>query len=82
MNNKFVIAIVISVIYTCIKYIEMRLVDSEPKPLKTLARDAILVYFSVILSFFIIEQVIPLTHSGGTIVPTNQTPVFTDNPGF
>jgi hypothetical protein len=83
MNNIFITAIVISIIYGCIKFIETKFVNKEQIPVKLLVRDSLLVYFSVVISYFIIEQVIPLTNSGGIIIPTsNQTPVFTDNPEF
>ena len=83
MQNIFMIAVIISVIYFIVKYIEMKFVEKEPKPLKLLVRDSILVYFSVIVSYFLMDQVSSLTQSGGTIVPTSgSTPVFTDNPEF
>jgi hypothetical protein len=83
MNNIFITAIAISIIYGCIKFIETKFVNKEKKPIKFLVRDSLLVYFSVVISYFIIEQVIPLTSSGGIIVPSStQTPVFTDNPTF
>ncbi len=89
MNNIFLIAMIISIIYFGIKFIEMKFVENEPKPLKIIVRDSILVYFSVITGYFLLEQIMPFTQSGGTIVPTssipgvtNTTPVFTDTPDF
>jgi hypothetical protein len=80
MENIFVIAAVISVTYIIGKFIEMRFIEKENKPLKLLIRDALVVYLSVIFGDFIIKQVNPVIHSvsGGAKV----TPVFTDNPGF
>ena len=80
MNNIFIIAAVVSVTFLITKFIEMRFIEKESKPLKVLIRDALLVYFSVVSGYFIIGQVDPLLH-GGTIGAT-PTPVFTDNPGF
>jgi len=80
MDNIFVIAIVISVIFLISKFIEMRFIEKESKPLKLLIRDSLLVYFSVITSYFIIQQLSPMIQSGGEGVVN--TPVFTDNPGF
>ena len=73
MDNIFFIAAVISVIFLISKFIEMRFVEKENKPLKLLIRDALLVYF-------IIGQINPMLKggSGGSTI----TPVFTDNPGF
>jgi hypothetical protein len=43
MNNIFLIAMIISIIYFGIKFIEMKFVENEPKPLKIIVRDSILV---------------------------------------
>ena len=80
MNNIFVISTFISIIFFIIKFIEMRVVDKENKPLKFLIRDSLLVYFSVIVGHFVIEQLKPVIHEGDSLV-TNSA-VFTDNPGF
>jgi hypothetical protein len=77
MENIFIIAGIISIIYIISKFIEMRFVDKENKPLKLLIRDTVLVYFSVILGYFIIDQLKPI----GISQKTNPT-VFTDNPEF
>lgn len=76
MENMFVVAGIISVIFYS-KILEMRFLDKESKSLKLLVRDTLLVYFSVICGYFILEQIKPVTNIvGGT------TPVFTDNPEF
>lgn len=80
MENIFIISGVISVIFLIAKFIEMRFVDKESKPLKLLIRDALLVYFSVVSGYFIIGQVNPVLKGG--VNGSNITPVFTDNPGF
>jgi hypothetical protein len=76
MDNIFVIAGIISVVFLIAKFIEMRFIDKENKPLKLLIRDALLVYFSVVFGNFIIEQLKPI---GGS---TGAPQVFTDNPDF
>ena len=78
--NTFVIAGIISFIYFIIKFIEMRFIDKESKPLKVLIRDSLLVYFSVIAGNFVIEQLKPIIQEGGSNV--SNPVVFTDNPGF
>jgi hypothetical protein len=80
MDNIFIIATVISVIFLITKFIEMRFVDSESKPLKLLIRDTLLVYFSVIFGYFIMDQLKPVLEIAGESVSTPQ--VFTDNPEF
>ena len=80
MSNIFIVAGIISVVFLIVKFIEMRFVDKESKPLKFLIRDALLVYFSVVSGSFIIEQVSPVMQEVGENI-TNPA-VFTDNPGF
>jgi TctA family transporter len=80
MDNIFVIAGIIAVIFLIIKFIEMRFIEKENKPLKLLIRDALVVYISVIVGYFILEQVKPVIQSAGE--GASVTPVFTDNPGF
>ena len=80
MTNIFVTAGIIAIIFLLVKFLEMRFIEKESKPLKFLIRDALLVYFSVIITNFIIEQINPIIYNvnGGQKL----TPVFTDNPGF
>ena len=75
MENIFIIAGFISLIFFIAKMLEMRFLDKEPKPLKLFVRYT--VYFSVISGYFILEQVKPVTNIVG-----GATPVFTDNPEF
>jgi hypothetical protein len=77
MENIFFLAAIMSITFLIAKFIEMRFIEKESKPLKNLIKDALLVYFSVIISNFIINQLNPLVVSVHNI-----TPVFTDNPGF
>lgn len=79
----FVVATVISVIFFITKFIEMRFIDKESKPLKYLIRDSFLVYFSVIISNFVMDQLNPIMSGGGSSAGNLKiTPAFTDNPGF
>jgi len=80
MDNIFIIATVISIIFLISKFIEMRFVDNESKPLKLLIRDTLLVYFSVISGYFIMEQLKPVLETGSESISAPQ--VFTDNPEF
>ena len=80
MDNIFTFALIISIVFFIVKFLEMRFVDSEPKPLKLLVRDTLVVYFSVVFGNFVLEQVEPMLNDGAEI--SKITPVFTDNPGF
>ena len=66
----------ISVCYLLFKFIEMRFVLKENKPLKVLVRDTVLVYLSVILGSFIISQI------GESNIASKLPEVFTNDPGF
>ena len=80
MDNIFIIAAVISVIFLISKFIEMRFIGKENKPLKLLIRDSLLVYFSVVFGDFVIGQINPMIKGGSSASTVTQ--VFTDNPGF
>jgi len=80
MLNMFFVATVISITYLVVKFMEMRFIEKENKPLKLLVRDAILVYFSVLIGLFVLDQLNPILQNGGDMAKV--TPVFTDNPGF
>ena len=70
---------IISVVFLIVKFMEMRFVEKETKPLKLLIRDALLVYFSVICGYFIVQQIQPFIDKE-SISSTPQ--VFTGNPEF
>ena len=93
MDNIFLVAAIISVIFFIVKFIEMRFIEKENKPLKYLIRDSLLVYFSVLTGYFVVQQVQPMIEgtmkgglgSGSSSSPGSGSPtvaVFTDNPGF
>ena len=77
MNNIFFIATVISVIYLIAKFLERRYILKENKPLSILIRDALIVYFCVVVSSFILDQMKPMIQKGG-----QNSQVFTDHPDF
>jgi heme/copper-type cytochrome/quinol oxidase subunit 4 len=76
--NIFVIAAVVSIVFLIMKFIEMRFIEKENKPLKFLIRDALLVYISVVSGYFIFDQLNSSVEkiSGGAPL------VFVDNPEF
>ena len=69
-------ALVIAGVYLLFRFLEMRFVIKENKPLKVLLREALIVYLSVIGGDFILDQIQPLKMIAG--VPT----VFTSPPDF
>uniref|UniRef100_A0A6C0I7G2 Uncharacterized protein n=1 Tax=viral metagenome TaxID=1070528 RepID=A0A6C0I7G2_9ZZZZ len=80
MDNIFLIAAIVSAIFFIAKFLEMRYVEKESKPLKFLIRDTLVVYISVIAGNFIYEQVTPAI---AETVKTQGIPVaFTDEAPF
>jgi hypothetical protein len=80
MDNIFVVAGIIAVIFFIVKFLEMRFVEKESKPLKFLIRDTLVVYVSVVAGNFIYEQVTPALEQ--TVAATSAPIAFTDNPPF
>tara|TARA_B100000925_G_scaffold19566_1_gene13400 strand:+ start:43 stop:273 length:231 start_codon:yes stop_codon:yes gene_type:complete len=76
MTSAMVAGLAISVCYLLFKFIEMRFVLKENKPLKVLVRDTVLVYLSVVLGSFIISQI------GESNITSKLPEVFTNDPGF
>lgn len=81
MTSVFITAAVISITFFIAKFIEMRFIEKEAKPLKYLIRDSLIVYFSVLIASFILDQTKSLIQSGGAELPS--APVaFTGEPSF
>jgi hypothetical protein len=79
MDNIFLVAGIISVIFFIAKFLEMRYIEDEPKPLKFLIRDSLLVYVSVVIGSFVLEQLKPVINDIDVI---SAPLAFTDNPPF
>lgn len=77
--NKLLSSSLISIIYLIIKFLEMRFVSKENKPLKKLVLDALIVFVASIITSFIFEQ-FDITNILNKI---NSTPVIlTNTPNF
>lgn len=81
MSTSFWNAFIISVVYFIIRFIEMRFIIKENKSLKLLVRDSFIVYFSVIIGEFLLEQMNSIIQVGGEGINT-KIPVFIDDPKF
>jgi hypothetical protein len=79
MENIFLYAGIAAAIYFIIKFVEMKYVNQESIPLKVLVRDTVLVYASVVLGDFVMDQVNPALQSA--MVPSAPE-VFNDAPDF
>ncbi len=74
--SSFVTGVAVASAYLIFKFVEMRLILKENKPLKVLVRDTLLVYLSVILGNFVMEQI------GGNKIMTKIPQVFTNDSNF
>tara|TARA_Y100000389_G_C17469022_1_gene528553 strand:+ start:6718 stop:6957 length:240 start_codon:yes stop_codon:yes gene_type:complete len=79
MNNEIITGVIISTIFFIIKFIEMRFIQRENVPLKTLVINTLIVFVSTILSLMIMKQ-FNIDEIIGSIksVPS----VFTGKPDF
>ena len=75
-ESPFMLSTTISVIYLLLRFIEMKFILKETKPLKTLIRDALLVYFSTLSGFYILQHIAPVVKS------TANTAAFINDPDF
>ena len=77
MNSSvFLTAVAVAASYLIFRFIEMRIILKENKPLKILARDTLIVYLSVVLGTFVMEQF------GSSSMGKKMTEVFTNSPEF
>lgn len=81
MNNIFINATVVSIIYILIKIVEIKFIEKEEIHIKLLIRDTLILFFSIIAGYYLIEQLNPMIY--GSKPPSLTNPqVFTDNPSF
>jgi hypothetical protein len=92
MNNIFVIPIITTVLFCISKFIEMKYVDKELKPLKYIVRDIVIVFVSSLTSCYLFfhlnltlddfMNVITETKSNTANIIGKNAEIFTDNPNF
>lgn len=88
MEKIFIISFIITGLFCLVKFIDMKFVDKQMKPLKYVIRDAIIVLASSVVSVYFvfyannsISEFFNVVTNTKTINPAN-TQVFTDAPGF
>uniref|UniRef100_A0A6C0DSE2 Uncharacterized protein n=1 Tax=viral metagenome TaxID=1070528 RepID=A0A6C0DSE2_9ZZZZ len=88
MDPMIIISVVITFIFFIAKMVEMRYLDKEPKPLKDIVRDTIIIFCSSLLGSFIyfnmnntIKEFFNIVTETKTLNPET-TMIFTDSPGF
>ena len=81
MNNIFINATVASIIYLLIKIVEIKFIEKEELNIKLLIRDTLILFFSIIVGYYLLEQINPMIYGSKPQSLTNPL-VFTDNPSF
>lgn len=79
MENIFLEALIISIIYVIVIFLEMRYYQKEDKNIKDIVKEGLLVYLAVVSGVFIVEQFKPEVEK---IVSDSPPLVFVDNPPF
>lgn len=90
MEKEFIGALLITILFGLIRFVEMKYFEGERTPLKFFVRDIIKVFLSALVGLFVFLQFNePLTDFINTITnapPALNTsvplPIFTDDPGF
>lgn len=75
MEGNMMISLVAAFLFLLFKFIEMRFVEKENKPLKNILKDAIIVFVSTFVGILAIQQFPNVSEEG-------QAAVFTNNPDF
>jgi hypothetical protein len=79
MENIFLEAFIISIIYVIVNFLEMRYFQKEDKNIKDIVKEGLFVYLAVISGVFIVEQFKPEVEK---IIGESAPLVFVDNPPF
>lgn len=89
-GNVLMISLIITVLFCSMKFIEMKFIDKEMKPLKFVVRDAAVVFLCSAVGVFgvlnmkttITDFFNVVTESKVADVASSNTQIFTDAPGF
>ena len=88
MDNSFFIAIFTTILFCVSKFVEMKYLDDEMKPLKTIMRDAVAVFISSLTASYVYFNFNHVIHdffnvvTDTTTLNTATTQIFTDTPSF
>lgn len=79
MENIFLEAFIISIIYVIVIFLEMRYFQKEDKNMKDIVKEGLMVYLAVVSGVFIVEQFKPEVEK---MIREAPPLVFVDNPPF
>ena len=89
-SDVLMMSSIITILFCIVKFVEMKFIDKELKPLKFVIRDAVIVYACSFVGIFgflnmnssLIDFMSVVTDSKTLNVASNTTQIFTDEPGF
>jgi hypothetical protein len=88
MEREFILSALVTLLFSVLKFIEMKYIDKETRPMKLFVRDSIIVFVCTLVcsyAFFSFDVYITdffnVVTDSKVINPAN-TQVFTDVPGF
>lgn len=88
MEKIIIFALLASIIFCALKFLEMKYLEKEFKPLKVVIRDAMIVFVSAFVSGYVILESGLYINEFFNIVTENkdmklaEAKIFTDTPGF
>jgi hypothetical protein len=88
MQKVFMIAGLISILFCFFKFLEMKYLEKEWKPLKFVIRDAVVVFLCSTIGLFVYANINTSLTDFMNVVTDNKTSnmaatqIFTDEPGF
>ena len=88
MERELILSTLVTILFSVLKFFEMKYIDKETKPMKLFVRDSIIVFICTLLSSYVffsydayITDFFNVVTDSKVINPAN-TQVFTDVPGF
>ena len=88
MENIFIIAFLVTILFSAFKFFESKYLEKEEKPLKVIVRDAIIVFVCSVVSSFIFFNCQEYINEFFNVVTetkvlnANNTQIFTGAPEF
>ena len=80
-KNIIITAIIVSLVYVILRIIEIKFINKEELNFKLIIKDALIVLCSVIVGFYLTEQLKPMMYENASSII--KTPIiFTDAPNF
>ena len=87
-DNVFIFAGLVAFLYLVLKVLEMKYIDKEFKPVKTIVRDVFIVFMSSLAGAFISFKMNGTIHDFVNVITqtkvlnNDQAQIFTGEPGF